>query len=113
MNKKTWIISVVLCMALFCCSRNMFAAPVNLNWDAVQGATGYVIATSIDNGTTWSASEDVGDVLSYLLTVPDNTLVIIKIGAYGDPGLVWRMDAGTWFNSAWSLLSPPTGQGIE
>ena len=50
------IILAVLFVFLF--SSLVLAADVKLDWDAVDGATGYKIAMSNDLGTTWLAPVD-------------------------------------------------------
>jgi len=89
------------------------AADITLRWDASEGATGYKLYISTDNGQTWDAGTDVGNVTTYTLTVPDHQLVLIRASAYNDFGESIRTDAGVFYNSDWLAPEKPSGTGVK
>jgi hypothetical protein len=89
------------------------AADITVKWDASQGADGYSLSQSIDNGQTWSTPQDVGNVLTFLYPVPNSGLTLVKVGAYNNTGITWRLDAGVFYNGDWKPLAPPGGVGIQ
>ena len=90
------------------------AADIHLKWDPSTGATGYKLYMSTDNGQTWDAGSDVGNVTEVAaFTVPDDQLVLIRVSAYNAQGESIRYDAGVFYNSSWKVPSQPSGAGIE
>lgn len=99
-----------------------WAADINLEWKQSLGADGYEIETSEDLGATWTQVpnlvyttriEGTLNLASAIITVADNVLVLVRVGAYNSVGLSWRLEAGVFFNSAWILLPAPTGLGAN
>ena len=89
------------------------AADITLQWDPAEGATGYKLYISTDNGQTWSEGIDVGNVTTYTLTVPDHQLVLIRASAYNNFGESIRTDAGVFYNSDWLAPEKPSGTGVK
>jgi hypothetical protein len=110
--KKLIVITGIL-MAFFWAAPAL-AADVTLQWDAANGATGYEISYSTDNGANWSTPIDVGNVTTCTMTdIPETGLVIIKVGAYNDAGQrTYREWAGAWYNHLWKPAEEPGGIGI-
>lgn len=107
---KTIFLALVF---LFLFTAQVQAADITISWDANPKATGYMLEYSIDNGLTWTTPQDVGDVTSFLYTVPGNGLVLIRVGAYKTAGITWRLDAGLWYNGDWKPLTAPSSVGIQ
>ena len=109
--KKVLFVLVSFLIVLFASS--VYAADVNLTWDVSSGATGYKIYQTVDNGLTWDAGVDVGNVTVYTKTaVPDSGLVLFRVSAYNAQGEAVRSWSGAWYNGDWKLDSP-SGAGIE
>jgi hypothetical protein len=90
------------------------AADVDLKWDASAGATGYKIQKSLDQGVTWAAAIDVGNVITYrYLSVEENVLVLFRATAYNANGESIRTWSGAWFDQRKKPVSSPSGQGIQ
>lgn len=102
---------IILLIVLFATS--VWAADVTMSWDASEGATGYKIYQTVDNGLTWDAGTDVGNVTQYtVINVPDSGLVLFKVSAYNTQNESIRSWSGAWYNGDWKLDSP-SGAGIE
>ena len=117
-----WIFAVVLFLAAW---DHASAADVGVSWKASEGATGYILEASTDNGLTWATSIDVGAVQAvdyisgenHLLLcsytwagLPDTGLVLVRVTAYNAYGATINTSSGAWFNKAW--VSPPAATGI-
>jgi len=102
--KKLFFCILTALMLIF--AVNCLAADVLLKWDAAQYATGYKLYISADNGVTWDAGIDVGNVTQYTyLGVPDTGLQLFRVSAYNQYGETITAWAGSWFNGDWI---PPT-----
>lgn len=89
-------------------------ADVPLQWDVSVGATGYMIFTSVDGGVTWDSGVDVGNVTTHVIgSVPDNGLILFRVGAYNSQGEAVQYKAGAWYNGSWKPPINPTGLGIQ
>ena len=89
----------------------VFAADVNLKWNASADATGYKIYKSIDNGATFDAGIDVGNVTEYLyIGVEETCLVLFRVGAYNASGEGISYWSGAWYNKLW--MPPLSAQGL-
>ena len=87
------------------------AADVNLKWEASVEATGYKIYKSLDNGVTWDAGIDVGNVTEYTVTgVEETGLVLFRVGAYNTSGEGVSYWSGAWYNKLW--MPPLSAQGL-
>lgn len=96
----------LFCLAVLGFTVNCLSADVFLVWEPAQYVTGYKIYRSVDNGVTWDAGIDVGNVTEYTyLAVPDSGLNLFRVSAYNAYGEVINSWAGSWFNGDWS---PPT-----
>lgn len=90
------------------------AADVPLKWDPAQGATGYKIYLSQDQGVTWSTPLDVGNVTAFTYTgAPEDKLLLFRSSAYNEGGEAVRTWSGAWYDHRKKPLTPPTGQGIN
>jgi hypothetical protein len=104
---------VVLAVLVLTFAVTAHAADVTLKWDAADGATGYILEMSTDNGTTWVNPIDVGNVTTYQVTgVPDSGMVLFRNTAYNTVGQTVRYEAGAWFNGDWKQPSQP-GLGVQ
>jgi hypothetical protein len=105
---------IVLAGLLLFLAVPLFAADVELYWDAAAGATGYKLYSSIDLGATWSAPVDVGNVQTYTwLGVSDAVLTLFRVGAYNAQGEMIRTEAGAWYNGLWVLPALAKGLGVK
>ena len=101
---KTLIIFLLLSTAAW-------AADATLTWEVSEGSTGYTIYKSLDNGATWDAGIDVGNVTSYFYTgIEETGLVIFRVSAYNLAGETINYWSGAWFNFLW--LPPLSAQGL-
>lgn len=123
------VIIWVLVVGLFFGAWHMAsAADILVSWNTSQGATGYILEASTDNGATWSTKKDVGQITpktytsgsetlslcSYTWTgLPDTGLVLIRVKAYNDYGTTTNTRAGSWFNKAWQAPAEAKGVGIQ
>ena len=99
---------------LFLMVGTVFAADVNLKWDAVDGATGYNIYKSLDNGVTWDAGTDIGAGTTYAYTnVEETGLVLFRVSAYNVTGEAIRYWSGAWYDKTKMPPDDPGGAGIE
>lgn len=90
------------------------AADVSLSWDASADAAGYKIYVSADNGATWDAGTDVGNVTGHTYPgVPEDGLILFRVGAYNSQGETIRYEAGAWYNGAWTPPLAASGLGIQ
>lgn len=105
-------IMTVLSVLLF--ATVALGADVTLKWDVAQDATGYKIYKSTDQGATWDAGVDVGNVTTYLYPgVPDAGLVLFRASAYNANGESIKYKSGCWYNGALSPPDQPTGLGMD
>lgn len=108
---KKIIVTLIAFFTFAVCSQ---AADVPVAWNASQGATGYKIQMSTDNGATWSAGVDVGNVTAYtLLGVPDSGLILFRGLAYNDVGDAVNAWSGAWYNGDWKPPTTATGLGVQ
>ena len=90
------------------------ATDVTLKWDAATGATGYKLYQSTDNGATWDAGVDVGNVTSYVYpNVPESGLVLFRVSAYNATDEAVRYEAGAWYNFLWKPPQATSGLGVQ
>jgi hypothetical protein len=116
---RGFILSIGLTLAAAAVS----AADVNLKWDPVPQATGYVVyRTSTIVGqcdgsvaATWSTSgQDVGESTEVILAgVSDNELVLFRVSAYDANSEVVRAWSGAWYNGIWAPLPSPSGTSVK
>lgn len=107
---KTLFATIVIVLISF----SAYAADVKLSWDPSDNATGYKIYMSTDQGQSWDAGVDVGNVTTYLYpSVPDTGLVLFRVSAYNSQANVVRYNAGVWFCKDWVPPDMPTGVGVE
>ena len=92
-----------------------FSADVDLKWMVAANATGYKIQMSTDNGVTWDAGLDVGDVTQHLyLGVPETGVVLFRAVSYNATGQeTIRPEAGAWYNFQWVPPGTAGGLGVE
>jgi len=95
-------------------SSSVFGANIIVKWDAQQ-ADGFKIEQSVDLGATWGSELDIpdGTATSADVTVPDNTLTLIRVGAYNSVGTAWRLNVGVWAHSGWNIPDKPKMIGVE
>jgi hypothetical protein len=106
---KTLLTAILICIASTCS-----AADVKLSWDPSDGAVGYKIYMSTDQGQTWTAGIDVGAVVTYQYTgVQDAGLTLFRVSAYNGQGEAVRYNAGAWYCGDWKPPAVPTGVGVE
>lgn len=107
--KRLLIVLVIMFMAF-----SVQAKDLDMEWDTSQGATGYKIYVSADNGVTWDAGLDVGNVTAYkYLNAPETGLLLFRVGAYNSQAVVIRHDSGAWYDGTLSPPYVPGGQGIK
>lgn len=101
-------------LAVLVLSSVSWAADVSLVWNPSDGAAGYVLEMSVDNGQTWTGQIDVGNVTTYTWqNVPDNGMVLFRASAYNTNGQATRYEAGAWYNGDWKPPERPGGMGVE
>ncbi len=94
MRKTLLIIAII-----FLSSSWAFADSVTLKWDPSTGATSYKLYTSLDQGITWSAGVDVGNVTQYIMTnVPGNVFVMFKVSALNGVAESVTHWMGAWYD---------------
>jgi len=98
------MIKLLLTLLLILTATAAWGADATLSWDASNGATGYRIFMSTDGRVTWDAGTDVGFVLTYTITVPDDVATDFKVAAYNRNG-----ESITHWHGAWvdPRLMPP------
>ncbi len=115
------ILAFICAFILVICSV-AHSADVDIDWKQVTNADGYKIQTSEDMGTTWTEvpnlvwtpfTEDGVAKGTTTITVADNKLVLIRVGAYDSNMVAWRYELGLFYNSAWKPLPSPTGIGAN
>jgi hypothetical protein len=90
------------------------AVDITLKWDAVQGATGYKIYQSVNQGTAWTMVKDtLTAITSTVITAPDTGLILYRVSAYNAQGEAINTGAGAWYNGVWKLPANPVGVGIH
>lgn len=89
------------------------AADITLSWDPSDGATGYKIYMSTDNGQTWGDGLDLENVTEYQCHAPDAGLLLFRVSAYNDFGESIRNEAGAWYCGNWKPPIRPSGIGIQ
>lgn len=100
------ILSIIIIMFFVLFASIAYSADVTLTWDASDGAIGYKVYISVDNGVTWTEARDVENILICTLTnVPDKGLLLFKVSAYNANGEAVRDWSGAWFNGDWKLDS--------
>lgn len=105
---------LVLIAGILLVAGTVFAADVNLEWDASDGATGYNIYKSLDNGVTWDAGVDIGVGTTYTYTnVEETGLVLFRVSAYNATGEAIRYWSGAWYDHTKMPPDDPGGAGIE
>lgn len=99
---KKLILILILSVAVPC-----FAADVTLDWDSVDGATGYKIQMSTDMGITWGAPIDVGVTKPFVYTnVPEDRLIMFRASAYNAVVESINKYAGVWYDHRQKLTCP-------
>ncbi len=97
-------------------------ADKEIEWKESQGAVGYKAETSEDLGATWTEVQNLTyttriegalNLATATITVADNVLVLVRVGAFNNAGTSWRLESGAWINTAWQPLPSPTGAGIN
>ena len=105
---------LLLVLAFVFMASTVFAADVDLKWDAVPGATGYKIYKSEDMGVTWATPINVGNVTSYkYLGVIETKLVLFRASAFDANGESIRTWSGAWFDYTKKPINTPSGTGIQ
>ena len=104
------------------------AADVQISWMASDGATGYILEASVDNGQSWSLSVDTGLIAPINYTagtvtlslcyyawtgLPDAGLVLIRVTAYNSFGQTINTSSGAWINKTWVSPPMPSGVGVN
>ncbi len=122
MKKWFGIFVISFCFWLFCSANCVWAKDVGLEWNQSARATEYRIELSVDDGATWTKvpdftptfyTEGTKDKAKTIVTIPDNVLVLARVGAFNAQGGGWRTEYGAWFNTAWDPIVPPTGLGAN
>ena len=91
-----------------------FAADVTLSWDASQGATSYKIYLSSDNGATWDAGTDVGNVTTFVYPgVAETGLILFKISSVNSTGESISHWRGAWFDYTRQPPDYAPGLGVQ
>ncbi len=106
----------------------VWAADMPVEWKQSAGAVGYKIQVSEDLGATWNeiqnltfttfillneTTQETINMAKSTITIADNVLVLVRVGAYNSVGTSWRLEAGIFYNSAWMPLPAPTGLGAN
>jgi hypothetical protein len=105
--------SLVLAIVLFFAGLAL-GADATLKWDPSEGATGYKIYQSTDQGATWDAGVDVGNVTEYLYQgIPDTGLVMFRASAYNASGESIKYGSGCWYNGSFAPPEQPSGLGMD
>ena len=108
---KTIIIALIF--ALISVTTAM-AADVALQWEPVAEATGYKLYLSEDMGSTWDTPIDVGNVTTTVYpNVPEDKMVLFRVGAYNTNGETVRTWSGAWYNKLWQPPTDTKGLGIN
>lgn len=114
MKKRLAFVGFVVLAAVFMTAFVVHAADVTLRWNAADGATGYILEMSTDNGTTWTNQTDVGNVTTYVWAgVPDTGMIFFRAVSYNASAQSTRYEAGAWYNGDWKPPGEPGGVGIE
>jgi hypothetical protein len=112
---------ILICAFLLCC-KVLFAKDVALEWRKTDKADTYRVVVSEDLGLTWNEISGLAfqefvvgdrDMVSTNITVVDDKIVLIRIGAENKNGISWRADSGVWVNSLWQPPPMPGGFGIN
>ena len=91
-----------------------YAADVTLTWDASDGATSYKIYLSSDNGATWDAGTDVGNVTTFTYpNVAEDGLILFKISAVNSTGEAISHWRGAWFDFTKQPPDYAPGLGVQ
>ena len=105
----------ILFMAIMLMAFSVQAADLPMAWDASAGATGYKVYVSVDNGATWDAGVDVGNVTTYTyLNVPEDGLILFRVSAYNTSGAEGiRYKRYLAYDGTAGPPPAPTGFGME
>ena len=111
---KRWLVLIVFCVvAVFFMVASVQAVDVKMQWNSVETATGYRLFTSSDGGITWDAGTDMGNITEVtVLDVPEDRMILWKVGAYnanGDNICHW---AGAWYDHRRRPPDSPWGLGV-
>lgn len=90
-----------------------FTADIPLRWDVVDGADGYKIHRSVDQGVTWDVVADLAVTETVLLDQPDSGLVLYRVSSYNANGETLRSWSGAWYNKDWQPPADPGNTGIR
>lgn len=88
------------------------AASVTLDWDEVPGATVYRIEMSLDQGVTWQTPVEAKTKPFVYPDVPEDRLVLFRIGAYNNFGQTVTRHIGAWFDQR-KLLPVTKGLSVH
>ena len=105
------ILSILITLILI--ALPVYAADINLKWNAVPNATGYKVYRSVDQGLTWVEVVDLPETTVLLTAQPETGFVIYRVSAYNVNGEALRSWSGAWYNKDWMPPSDPSGAGIE
>jgi len=105
----------VLILFLMGSSALASGAELTLRWDPSEGAAGYRIYMSVDQGQTWQMALDAGGrTQATMQDVPEEGIVLFKVSAYNAAGRETVTDwAGAWYNGKWRPPEPPRALGIN
>ena len=108
------LLGFIVLLAIVFVAAPVWAADINLRWDAVTDATGYRMYRSVDSGVTWTMVQEVGDVTTVALTgQPDTGIVLYRVAAFNANGEAIRSWSGAWYNNEWKPPADPGGAGID
>ena len=113
--KKLFLIVAVLSF-IFGCTVFANAAEVKLAWDANSETdlAGYKVYMSTDQGATWTAGVDVGNITAHTYPdVPDTGLILFRVSAYDANNETIRYEAGAWYCKDFLPVLPPSCAGVQ
>lgn len=82
------------------------SAEVGMAWGPVDGASGYKVYQSVDQGKTWTELATVAEPAYDAHSVPDTGLVLFRVSAVGPSGESISREKGAWYCGDFKLPAP-------
>lgn len=92
---------------------NVSAYEAHIIWDPEPKATHYKVEQSVDLGATWTLLDDTLTTPSYVATVPDTGLTLLRASNCDADGCLPRPASGIWVQPEWSPMQRPQTVGVE
>ena len=112
--KKAFItMGIIVTLLLLLVSYTSHAADIRLKWNPVETATSYKVFISLDTGVTWGSGIDAGGATEHvIIDLPEDALILFKVGAYNEYGANICHWAGAWYDHRRRPPDPVWGLGI-